>query len=142
MTLAAFGVKTFVTVNGKKRELHMPLQSEEKKPTFKCNQCSKTCKTSAALSVHTKCIHGNAGSSSSGKSIPAVSVDLTPGGSNVSDDVMITNHIIDHVRLECRDVLDGIITKVEGRVAKSEGAKKIAGNIYTSCLIYRFNSLS
>ena len=132
-TLGFVGVKRYVMLNGEKVQVDLNSHFVEKEETHSYQYCPKRFKV-CGLATHVKCVHGEASPgrasmASASSTIVKNNLAASKNDKNDSsgDDIEITAHHIDHVRLECRDVLNNIIGKVEGRVAKSEGAKKKAG---------------
>lgn len=133
-TLGAVGVKRFVMHMGEKVQVEMPLRFVETY-NHNCQHCGKGFKQPSGLATHVKLVHGNADSGGSSTAVATTankrnkSVIPKINSTNLlnEDDVEIVNHRIDLVKLECRDILQNIIEKVEGRIAKSDGAKKLAG---------------
>ena len=128
-TLAAFGVKKFVMHNGEKVKIDLPLRAVEIAKNYPCDFCGKSFKKPSGLAAHTKCVHGtqNYGSSTSTKQveIPKMDENSKLPGSSQYDVVKVDR--VDVVKEECKEVLLGIMGKIEGNIAKSAAAKKQAG---------------
>ena len=120
-SLGAFGFTRTIVHRGEPTKADIPEYVDPKANNIPCNHCSMTFKQTQYLSIHMKCKHPEhllEPPTKKQRELKQVSSSMK-GNKKPSVDSVI--------KAEVSDVLSGIVKKVVGNVAKSEGAQQLRG---------------